>query len=70
MAWHAPSTVQLTCKAAGFHSHLLITSPRPAPPRCAQLFFRCHIVCFLGFFLFSCCHYAQSYTYFVPGELK
>ncbi|KAI7837696.1 hypothetical protein COHA_008489 [Chlorella ohadii] len=48
---------------------LWITSLEKVRRRLYQLFFRCHIVCFLGFFLFSCCHYAQSYTYFVPGLL-
>lgn len=47
---------------------LWVTSLETVRRRMYQLFFRCHIICFLGFFLFSCAHYAQSYTYFVPGE--
>lgn len=50
-------------------THSSVSPAPPPPPLCPQLFFRCHIICFLGFFLFACAHYVNCYTYFVPGEL-
>ena len=51
---------------------MLATQPSPPPlpaclPACLQLFFRCHVTCFVGFFLLSCAHYAQCWLYFTPG---
>ncbi|KAI3436428.1 hypothetical protein D9Q98_005845 [Chlorella vulgaris] len=34
-----------------------------------ETFYRCHIVCFLGFTLFAYMHYRGSWTYFLPGLL-
>ncbi|KAI3436430.1 hypothetical protein D9Q98_005847 [Chlorella vulgaris] len=34
-----------------------------------EVFYRCHIVCFLGFTLFAYIHYFWSWTYFLPGLL-
>lgn len=42
--------------------------PQPGPPSLVlQLFFRFHIACFLGFFLFGMAHYAGCWMYFTPG---
>lgn len=34
-----------------------------------SVFFRFHIVCFIGFFLLSCAHYSSCWLYFAPGLL-
>lgn len=44
---------------------LLLT---PIPHSTMQLFFRFHIICFFGFFMFSLVHYVTCWTYFAPGE--
>ena len=62
------SRARAGCRAGASHLQPFPTPPPTLNPHPAQLFFRFHIICFLGFFLFSCAHYAQSYTYFVPGE--
>lgn len=49
-------------------SHAPPTPRNPRPPN-AQLFFRFHIICFLGFFFFACAHYAPCWSYFAPGKL-
>ena len=52
-----------------------VVPPQPTPcPSAAspapQLFYRFHIACFLGFFLFTCAHYAPCWYYFAPGACK
>ncbi|KAI7839460.1 hypothetical protein COHA_006861 [Chlorella ohadii] len=34
-----------------------------------EVFYRCHVVCFIGFLLFACMHYYWSWSYFLPGLL-
>lgn len=48
---------------------LWLTSLSAIRRRMYQLFFRFHIICFLGFFLFACAHYAPCWSYFAPGLL-
>ncbi|KAL4459036.1 hypothetical protein ABPG75_013901 [Micractinium tetrahymenae] len=37
--------------------------------RLYEFFFRCHITCFIGFFLLSCAHYSGAWLYFTPSLL-
>lgn len=48
---------------------LWVSSLEPIRRRMYQVFFRFHIACFVGFFLFACAHYAACWTYFAPGLL-
>lgn len=47
--------------------------PADAPGRLpaaadTQVFYRFHVLCFLGFSLFAYMHYSGSWTYFLPSE--
>jgi len=33
-----------------------------------QVYYRCHIICFIGFYLFACWHYYYMWAYFTPGD--
>lgn len=54
--WAAPARTQ-PCPHATPLGHLPL-----------QVFYRCHIVCFLGFMLFSYIHFFWSWSYFLPGK--
>lgn len=50
------------------HTHTQTHTPTPnANPSAPQVFYRCHILCFVGFFVFAHIHYSFVWMYFLPG---
>lgn len=64
------SRARAGCRAGASHLQPFPTPPPTLNPHPAQLFFRFHIICFLGFFLFACAHYAPCWSYFAPGKSR
>jgi hypothetical protein len=60
-------TLHPTCPSLADFTTTALTS-LTLPPTSVQVFYRCHIVCFLGFTLFAYIHYFWSWTYFLPGD--